>query len=402
MEAGFIVDALDLNVSGLNLDRVERIVRSERPRIVGISALTETYPNALAVARRVKQVDEGIHVVIGGAHATLLPAEALQERAVDFVVVGEGEAPMLGLARHLLSSEGGLEDVPGLAYRPRRGADDATMRLNRPARPLDPDRLPYPARRLFPLDMYRTPWTVLTARGGCPFRCPFCSSGALWRNGRKRVAREPGHVATEVRHLQDRHDAHEIVFVDDIFTIDKKWVYALTDRLGALQWPMRWTCATRVDLVDARLLSAMAAAGCASIQFGVESGSQEMLDSVKQRVRKEEVAAAVRAARAAGIEVLCSFMVPFPEDTEATLAETRGFIGELRALGSEISLSYTTPYPGTYFYDHADELGIRLLTRDWGEFDAKHNVIETRHLSAADIDRIVREIVIGSELLSSV
>jgi radical SAM superfamily enzyme YgiQ (UPF0313 family) len=142
-----------------------------------------------------------------------------------------------------------------------------------------------------------------------------------------------------------------------------------------------------VDQVDEELIAAMAAAGCTGIQFGVESGAQSILDSVKG-IDKQQVRDAVSAAVANGIDAVCSFMTPFPEDTRDTLAESFAFMRELHGLGARIYLSYTCPYPGTMFHDHAEELGLTMLTSDWAEFDAKHVVLETRHLSAAEITEL--------------
>ncbi len=94
-----------------------------------------------------------------------------------------------------------------------------------------------------------------------------------------------------------------------------------------------------------------------------------------------------------GIAPVCSFMVPFPEDTEATVWETAEFMKELQELGSKVLLSYTCPYPGTHFYEHAEELGLKILSSNWDEFDAKHVVMETKHLSAPEIESLVRDIV---------
>jgi len=140
-----------------------------------------------------------------------------------------------------------------------------------------------------------------------------------------------------------------------------------------------------VDLVDAELLTAMSEAGCKAIQFGVESGAQGILDSVKG-VNKEQVLAAVNASVAAGIDTLCSFMAPFPQDTAETIRETGGFMRTVHDAGSRISLSYTAPFPGTQFYEHAEDLGLRILADSWQDYDAKHVTFETEHLTAAEIE----------------
>ena len=132
----------------------------------------------------------------------------------------------------------------------------------------------------------------------------------------------------------------------------------------------------------------MAVAGCTGIQFGVESGSQTILDSVKG-IQKERALQAVQWTVAAGIRATTSFMVPFPDDTLETLHETFAFMRELQDAGAELRMSYTAPFPGTLFHANAEELGLRILTDDWEQFDAKHIVMETRCLDAATIERVV-------------
>ncbi|MGE5508510.1 MAG: hypothetical protein ACM3RP_08535 [Chitinophagales bacterium] len=104
---------------------------------------------------------------------------------------------------------------------------------------------------------------------------------------------------------------------------------------------------------------------------------------------------AVEAAVEAGIDVASSFMVPFPEDTPETIKETAAFMRRLHELGSKILLSYTTPFPGTHFHRHAADLGLTIVTDRWEEFDAKHNVLATKHLSAVEIEGLVEEITQG-------
>ena len=86
-------------------------------------------------------------------------------------------------------------------------------------------------------------------------------------------------------------------------------------------------------------------------------------------------------------------MIPFPDDTPKTIRETKEFIKKINKLGSKIYLSYTTPYPGTYFYEHADEIGIKIHAHEWEEFDAKHNIMETKHLSMSEIESLIEELV---------
>lgn len=381
---GHRVSGIDLNLSGLNLNRIAGISERERPDVVGISAMTETITNGCAVARTIKAVAPETVIVMGGAHPTILPLEVLGEDAVDYVVVGDGERTMVELVSALGGDGPELADIPGLGYK------TPELHVNERRAPLHPDDLLLPSRELFPTEFYEEPYNVLTATGSCPYRCPFCSASAIWEG--RRNARSPRSVVGELRTLQRDYGVDYVFFSDDIFTLDKKWVYELLEEMETLDFLMKWGCATRADLVDPELLHAMAAGGCQGIQYGVESGSQQILDTVKH-IKKERVLAAVNAAVAEGIEIACSFMVPFPDDTIETIADTGEFMRELAEAHANLMLNYTCPFPGTYFCDHAEELGLTILPETWAEYDAKHVVMETRNLSAAQIQTAVEKIV---------
>lgn len=384
MREGYRVSAVDFNVSGLNLSRVDGIVEFDQPSIVGISAHTETYPNALAIAQRIKSIDEDITIVFGGPHPTILPLEVLAEECVDYVVIGDGGRTMVELAGHVLEGTGKLDEIEGLGYKA------GGLWVNRRRELQDPGDLSYPARSLFPLELYQDKLNVLTSLGSCPFRCPFCSAASIWQGRRK--MRAPEDIMDEVTMLIREYGADYVFFTDDIFTLDQQWVYQLTDLLRDLDYPLEWGCATRVDMVDADLLEAMAGSGCRAIQFGVESGSQQILDRVKG-ISKEAALEAVATAVEAGIEVACSFMIPFPEDTRETLKETKEFMRALRREGSDLLVACTCPYPGTYFYEHAETLGLKIHADGWDDFDAKHVIMETKHLSTEEIEAFVDEVL---------
>lgn len=381
--AGHEVQLLDLNISGLNSRRLSAVMERVQPELVGISAHTETYPNALRIAEQLKGISPEVPVVLGGPHPSILPVEVLAERNVDFVVVGEGERTLVELAAALEAGEPSYAAIQGLGW-----LDAAVPMVNERRALMRPDEVGLPARDLLSLEFYADAFNVLTARGSCPYRCPFCSASFIWHGVHRQ--RSAGAVVDEMEMLARDYGARFVFFVDDIFTLNRRWVDELLVELERLAGLVTWGCATRVDLVDAELLQRMAAAGCTGIQFGVESGSQTILDSVKG-IEKERALHAVQWAVAAGIRATASFMVPFPDDTLETLRETFAFMRELQDAGAELMMSYTAPFPGTLFYEKAEELGLRILTDDWEQFDAKHVVMETRNLSAQTIERVVEE-----------
>lgn len=385
LDEGHRVEIIDLNLSGLNPQRVAYALKRFSPDVVGISAHTETYPNALKLARIVKEHDASIPVMVGGPHASILPEAVLQEPDIDFVVIGEGERTAVELMAALEAGGGpeAIRAIAGLGH-----VEEGRLVLNAPRAPLDPAEVRRPARHLLSLEFYQDAHNVLTARGGCPFRCPFCSASYLW--GGKRRPRPAAEIMVELRDIVREYGAQHVFFVDDIFTLNRTWLEELLALLAERPVGVTWGCATRVDLVTEELVQRMAAAGCSGIQFGIESGAQEVLDSVKG-IKKDDALDAVRWTVAAGMSATCSFMIPFPEDTEETLAETLAFMRVLKDAGGTLLMSYTTPYPGTMFAEKADELGLTILTDDWAQFDAKHVVMETRHLSAARIEDAAAE-----------
>lgn len=395
LDEGHRVEVIDLNLSGLNPQRVAYALGRFSPDVVGISAHTETYPNALKLARIVKEHDASIPVMVGGPHASILPEAVLQEPDIDFVVVGEGERTAVELMAALEAGgvPAAMRAIAGLGH-----VVEGRPVLNAPRAPLDPAEIRRPARHLLSLEFYRDAHNVLTARGGCPFRCPFCSASYLW--GGKRRPRPPAEIIAELRDIVREYGAQHVFFVDDIFTLNRAWLEELLALLAERPAGLTWGCATRVDLVTEELLQRMAAAGCNGIQFGIESGAQEVLDSVKG-IKKDDALDAVRWTVAAGMSATCSFMIPFPEDTEETLAETLAFMRVLKDAGGTLLMSYTTPYPGTMFAEKADELGLTILTDDWAQFDAKHVVMETRHLSAARIEDAAAEMARELEMSRS-
>ncbi|PKQ20771.1 MAG: hypothetical protein CVT66_03450 [Actinobacteria bacterium HGW-Actinobacteria-6] len=388
LDEGHRVQIVDLNVSGFNPKRVTLALKRFAPDMVGISAHTETYPNAVKIAALVKEHDASILVMVGGPHPSIMPEAVLAEPDIDFVVVGEGERTAVELLAAL--AQGAQPDaivkIAGLGHT----VDGAPVQ-NASRLPLDAAEVRRPARHLLSLDFYEDAHNVLTARGGCPYRCPFCSASYIW--GGKRRPRPVTDIIDEVEDIVRTYGAQHVFFVDDIFTLDRAWLEELLALLVTRPAGLTWGCATRVNLVDEALLKRMAHAGCVGIQYGIESGAQSILDSVKS-IKKEDALNAVEWATAVGIVASCSFMIPFPDDTEQTLAETLDFMHVLKDAGATLLMSYTTPYPGTMFAEKADELGLKILTDDWEQFDAKHMVMETRHLSVERIEQIASEMAI--------
>jgi radical SAM superfamily enzyme YgiQ (UPF0313 family) len=385
--AGYVTKVIDLNLERADLTQVRSVLEQGRPGIIGISTLTETYPAALVIADLAKQINPAIQVVMGGAHPSVLPREVASDHRVDFVVRGEGEYTLWELAEYILRHTGSLDKIAGIVY---RQGDEVIVNPEREFIK-DPDELPFPERRLLPLTEYECRATILASRGGCPYSCRYCAVNNIWKG--KRRFRQPELVVQEMVHIIRDSISSEIVFVDDIFTLSKRYILDLCQAIKSVgRLNCEWRCTTRADLVDKELLYEMRKVGCTGITFGVEAGSQKILEIMDKRLTLAQVQLAVNLAQEAGMRVTCAFMFPHPEDTEETVREQMHFMKTLTDQEVQVSLSYTTPLPGTYYYEHANDLGIKLLVNQWDEFDMNHLQFSNRYLSLEKLAQLDQEL----------
>ncbi len=376
-DACFNVAIYDMHITAASVEDVVSQCRKARPTIVGITATTPTYPNAVRVARLLKAYDPKVTTVLGGVHATSLPEECVNTGAFNFVVIGEGEQPMLSLSELILRNKGMLSEVPGLAYRD----ESNIVRFNQPvAKAKNLDYLPYPARDMLNLDLYFQKGSIISTRG-CPYDCTYCACPVI--TGRQYRTHSVDYVLDEVAFVQDKYGIHYFDFHDDTFNLIKRRVFEFSEKIIARKMNFKWGCFCRATGFDYEIAKAMKASGCEVVQFGVESGSQEVLDSVRKKATLQEIEDAVVAAKRAGIsQIACGFIIGHSSDTEESANETIDFGVKLAGLGAtRLAISILTPYPGTEEFIEMKRTGIRLITDDWEQFIFSRVVLETKNLT---------------------
>jgi len=345
---GYPVNLLDANALRLMPEDVSKAIPSAD--IVGITAVTPTIGTALRMARYLKKDRPECKIIIGGPHVTLLPEETLSSSSdVDIIVRGEGDKTVIELLRAIESS-GSLNSVAGISYK----ADGKIIHTADRASSADMDSLPYPAYHLLPWKKYRPhpphgrqmPFGAIVTSRGCPYHCAYCSKPVF---GSRFRARNPERVVEEMTYLQRKFGIKEIAFYDDSFTLDKKRVHAIADRIIEKRLKIAWTCETRVNLVDKDLLGHMKQAGCYSVAYGIESASPEIIKTLHKDITLEQVKTAVRDSREVGLQVIGYFMLGSPGETPATIQQTIKFAKELKVDFAQFSV--TTPFPGTELYD---------------------------------------------------
>lgn len=380
---GHIVKVLDMLVSEPRREKVLLAIKEHDPDLVGITSVTMTFPMAARIASWAKEAKSDIVVALGGPHVTFVPERSLMECPdADLVVRGEAEETILELV-DTLERGADLRSVNGITFRLKEGL------LSTPDRPLlgNLDSLPPPAWDLLPLARYRAlngKVGVLSSRG-CPYGCIFCVGYRMV--GKKGRFRDPGKVVDEMEWLAKRGFT-SIGIDDDLFTLKRSHALDICGELRGRGLPITWHTFARVDTVDRELLRAMAEAGCTDLLYGVESGSQEILDRIGKRISLEQVKRAVRMGQDAGIRVFASFILGLPGETPASLRATWEFA---RSLGCQYGFHVLSPFPGTRIWENPQAFGIKILSERWEYYDANRVITLTDGLSFRDVEKILEE-----------
>ena len=395
-QAGHDVEIIDLNVHRVKSHRLQQ--RVSGAEIVGITGMITEYQTVVALVNAVKAANAGATVILGGPLATALPHKLLQASAADFIVLGEGEKTIVNLVSAIKQGDD-FSGIKGIAYQA-----DGQVILNEPVEPIeDLDTVPFPARHLLDMKWYikdhfesfgiqikgfgRIRSTNLVSSRGCPYNCTFCFKD-MW--GQKWRGRSPENIIREMESLHETYHVNGFFFNDDIFVLDRERVFEFCRQLGEKQMKIVWYCNGRVNLMTEELLAAMYNAGCRGIAYGIESGNQQILDSMKKNETLEQVREVVGWTKKAGIHVTGYFMLGNLGETRATIRETMDFARELNLDYHGFSL--TTPIPGTELYDSALRAG--LISDDAtnvGEWSLHTNANLTKDCSDDDLVRFSNE-----------
>ncbi len=327
---------------------VERTVGLFRPDLVGITTMTISYASALRVAQLVKKWNRDCTVIMGGAHANVMPKAMIEWPFTDAVVKGEGEEAFRTIVRRLGSGSSRLSDIPGVITKetPEKLFDLPLEIDNLETTPL-PDRSALLDPECFsPEDM----GLILTSRG-CPFHCSYCSNFT-----RKTRFRPVESVIQEIVEVNKRFGTFQFMFKDDSFTLNRKRIVSLCESLLTSKINVLWESTTRLDLIDESLIRLMKRSGCNRVGVGVESGDEEMLQVLNKRLSKERIVAGTRLLKRQNVFWTGYFMMGLPMETEDQLLKTLKFMKQLRPPYAAVGIY--KPYPGTKLFDMAMNMGL--------------------------------------------
>lgn len=383
LKNGFEVDLIDCQTSGITHEEFRDEITKHQPDIVGIASAILTYKSALQVAKMVKETHPKCLTVIGGPHVTFWDENALQESAfLDVVVRKEGEYTMLELAQRVEAGRD-YSDVLGTTCR-----KDGKIVKNYD-RPFieNLDELPFPARHFWPIEClqkYGTAIFNMVTSRGCVNWCNFCIE--VRTHGRKYRVRSPKNVVDELEFLYNTYGVAYFAFLDDAFTVDKRRTEAICEEIRNRKLKIEWCCETRVDMVTKELLVKMKDAGLRDIWFGVESGTQPVLNAMKKGISLSQTVRAFEWSREVGLNANANVILGIPGETKESAWETIKFVERLipDRLGC---YTVATPYPGTPLYDLVKKNGWLRIT-DFDKYDTVTPTFDTPTLSMKELRRI--------------
>ena len=372
------VKIIDDDLLQMGYDKVSKLAEKMNPQIVGLTANTSNIKNAINYLKLIKNELPNSLTVIGGPHSSFLPIETLKSSpALDVVVIGEGEETLSELAEHCCNNNNrNLEEIKGIAY---KDSNNENIKLN-PPRPLiaDLDSIPFPARHLVPFESYGTTKNgsgdMITSRG-CVYSCGYCSSSLIM--GKKFRARSPENVVNEIEELVHNYKIGDIAFMDDTFMLNKRRANAIADEIRNRGLDVSFIASSRVDMVDKNLLEKLKGSGLATLYYGVESGSQRVLDMMKKGITIKQAESAVKSAKDVGINVITSFILGFPGETLEEIDKTIDFSIKLDPDYSQYSI--LTPFPGTPIYHELKEKNL-IETENWDNYTVLKSVIKYNKL----------------------
>lgn len=382
------VKILDMEAVKMDWSALPIYLARESPDLVGIHGTTPISHYITQCAKIVKKTCPQVTLVIGGPHATLLPEEVLTDiPQADYILRGEAEFTFRDLVSYL-EQEGEVADIntiPGIGF--RRGEQLFVSPQIQKIENLD--SLPLPAYDLLPMDAYFEHGTegrvfsIMSSRG-CPYNCIFCSAPKLY--GHKFRTRSAQNVVDEMTTLAKNYGINHIIFYDASFAVDANRVERICQAITDSSLELTWRVRIRADSITGPLATIMKKAGCTSLSFGIETGTQRLLDTLNKRCSIHDIENAFQIAKDIGMWTVGYFMFGIPGETRRDWYQTIEFAKKLDPDWALFSIA--TPLPGTKLFEMTQD---KRITSDWSKFkfNANSPVVSYDEISAKDLRGII-------------
>ena len=381
---GFKCYVKDFNYEEIMYDVVFDLIEEKHINIVAVTTYTENFQMMFKFMRMIKSYNKDMITVAGGPHATLRGIDLVKNRHIDYVISSDGEASLTELMAFLEygSELIELENIESLIFKRSNEViiNSARQQVS------DLDLLPVINRERMDIKQYREIVSVYTSKG-CPANCIYCSAAAISGSIYRMRCVESVFLEGWVIYNQLPNKDSKLYFIDDTFTVNRKRVQQYVELYHMYRFPMPWSCESRVDIMDEELADLIGNSNCFSIQFGVESGDQEVLNKIRKNINLKHLVKMVNYIKQYPIGIFLSFMIGHFCDTRESVSRTIRLAKELSRSSSNVTygISINTPFPGTWQYEHAEELGIEIIESDFSKFNLTTPVIRTKYLNENEL-----------------
>lgn len=329
----------ELAIDNYYKECAEKILASQ-PDLVGFSTICVSYPLIILIAQELKHLRPDLTIVFGGIQASLTAKDTLLNfPQVDYIIAGESEITF-PIFLNCLQNNIPFPENTGTYYRSENGNIEFT---GNPKLITDLDSLPiinYEKLNLTPKDSIN-----IDIGRGCPFQCYYCCTNNYWnRTFRFRSIQS---ILDEIKYIYDNFGVNNFLFNHDLLTCNKKVLKELIDGIKNLDFPIRWSCSSRIDTIDPNIIKDMANAGCNIIYFGIETGSPQMQKISKKNLDLSHVFTIIDACRENDVNYYTSFITGMPEETIDDLMQTLELMYECGKREAFLQLHLLTPFQGT-------------------------------------------------------
>ena len=352
------------------------IMKIFQPDVVGIRGMPIHKDAYFEVAKKAKDYSKRTFVIGGGPYATVFPEEALSDKNIDCIAIGEAERTIVELVRNIRENKG-LNQIAGIAYRDNNNVVFTTPRpFNK-----ELDSIPFPDYEAIDLSNYskvitygynRRKQAVIVSSRGCPYKCVYCHNihGKKWRY------RSAENVYQEICHLFNNYAIKDFYFVDDNVNLDYKRISRICDLIieSKMKVNIYFANGVRGDLLDEELIDKMAKAGVVWITFALETAVYRLQKLIKKNLNLNKLRNNIEYACKKNIIVNVCFMMGFPTETYTDVMKTIDFVKKLNEIAIPMIFA-AKYYPKTEMYEMAVRNGLynnELLQKSY--LDTYHNI----------------------------
>ncbi|UZJ41068.1 B12-binding domain-containing radical SAM protein [Prosthecochloris sp. SCSIO W1101] len=382
----------------LSEDEIVDIIKKNNDLIAICLSLHSTYlvPDCLSIAKKIKQFDTGIPIIVGGYHPTG-DAAIVNDENIDFAVVGEGEKTSLELLQFLMQEESNsnkIESIEGISYINSK----KRLVINKPRKRLEYSDLPWPKRNInilkhcHPGPLSYPPIgnvAQIAYSRGCPFSCDFCASPKMWNE--KIKFREPNDVVLEMRSLILNYNINNFFFCDLSFNASKNHLIEMCKLITRMKQELCINFGSHVmcniSKIDKDILKFMSEANFLKIDYGIEDILDDTLNKIKSDQNYNDMLNILKTTNEHGILVRALIMVGYPWESKETMKRRKELIIELPV--DQLRICYYVPFPGTKIYDELRP----YINVPYEDFSTEVPVIECKNILAHEMKACVTDIL---------